>query len=118
MKLIDTVDEKNKQSQVQRQLCKKALDFSKKRAREIGAVGDDMNSPEKRACAGLVDGMRDKTNEAGKDKPLNALASRRIDKESVKQVLLACFEKAFDGELYAELEAEIRFNFTDKYGPV
>ena len=74
-----------------------------------------MNSPEKRACAGLVDGMRDKTNEDGKEKPL---PYERIGKETVKKVLLACFEQAFDGELYAELEAEIRLNFTDKYGPV
>ena len=118
MKLIDTVDEKNKQSQVQRQLCKKKLDFSKKRAREIGAVGDDMGSPVKRACAGLVGGMRDKTNEDGKEKPLPAHQFERIGKEAVKKVLLACFEQAFDGELYAELEAEMRLTFTDVHGPV
>ena len=101
-------NERNKQQQHQRQLRKKSLEFSKKRAREIGAVGDDMNSPEKRACAGLVDGMRDKTNEDGKEKPL---PYGRIGKETVKKVLLACFEQAFDGELHAELEAEIRLNF-------
>ena len=72
------------------------------------------------ACAGLMGGMRDRTNEDGKEKPLPLPAHQfeRIGKEAAKKVLLACFEQAFDGELYAELEAEIRLNFTDKYGPV
>ena len=65
VRLIDTVDKRNKQDQVQRQVRKKTLEYSKKRAREIGAVGDEMNSPVKRACARLVGGMRDKTNEDG-----------------------------------------------------
>ena len=57
----------------------------------------------------------DKTNEDGKEKPL---PYERIGKESFKKVLLACFKQAFDGELYAELEAEMRLTFTDVHGPV